>query len=146
MGHTFISGTIEASSKKRLDEIIDHKRQQAGFESGWSYSGRINMLDNQMEYTKYMFHKDLAVDFTEYDLRDVWEDERAKYKKLLALKKKHNIQEELTLEDLIKRYNGKKIAAWKKWIIDYFWHAESDILYTIQTSARRFFYFGWPRC
>ncbi len=152
MGHSGISGIIEASSEQQLEKKIRELKDQAAYQYGHDgYSGTINVLDAPhnsyyMPYTEYMFHKDLNTNISEQDLKDAWKDEKPKFRKLLALKKKHDFEKEITLDTIAKYQTGKKIMKWKKFVIDYFWHAESDILYVIQMSKRKYLWFGWARC
>jgi hypothetical protein len=149
MGHDFISGVWKTKDvKKTFQEAREQAESYYGTRDG--YSGALNAIYDMMPYSEFQFQRDLGLrnwdNMTEQEYVSMWKEEKDKVKKLRKLQGKHDLARELTMDDLVKLYTNKRIPAWKKWIINYFWHPESDICYTIEIGKNKVLWFGWARC
>jgi len=144
MGRNFIKATLKT---KNFNADIEKLKRESAFMYGHSYSGTINMLDENREFKEFEFYKLLKkihiVDKNELEIYNQYEKKDIlKINKILT---KKDILKEITFKDFVNFMIGKKVIAWKKLILREF-NFESDILWYIEYKKNNFVYWGWCRC
>jgi len=133
---------------KNFSKDIEKLKRESAFMYGHSYSGNINMLDENREFKEYHFFELLKkqnhiVDKEELEIYNKYEKkEILKINKILT---KKDILKEITFKDFIKYMIGKKIVDWKKLIFNQF-NYDSDILWYLEYRKNNYVYWGFCRC